>query len=128
MPPKPSTTFIRADPDREYLVLLTELPSKRWRDLGVLLLYTWRIQRQLRRASGLLGHSLLARLSRKQFLTLPVWEGEGVLQQLVADVPHVGVMKAFRAKIARPRFIRWSIRGDEIPPDWHVAFEKRNGT
>lgn len=128
MPPKPWTTFIRADPDREYLVLLTELPLKRWRDLGVLLIYTWRIQGQLRRTPGLLGYSLLARVSRKQFWTLSVWEGEGVLQQFVAEEPHVGTMKALRAKISQPRFIRWSIRGDQIPPDWQVAFEKRNAT
>jgi hypothetical protein len=34
MPAKPWVTFGMPDPDREYFVLLSELPLKRFRDLG----------------------------------------------------------------------------------------------
>jgi hypothetical protein len=37
MPPKPWTTLIRPDPDREYLVLLSEAVLRRFRELGVFL-------------------------------------------------------------------------------------------
>jgi hypothetical protein len=43
MPAKPWATFRQPAPEREYLVLLTALPLQRFRDLGVFLLYTWRI-------------------------------------------------------------------------------------
>nr|CAP47601.1 putative integron gene cassette protein [uncultured bacterium] len=126
MPAKPWVQFNRPDPNREYLVLLGELQLKRWRDLGALLFYTWRIQGQLRGASGLLGYSMLARLLQKQFWTLSVWEGEGTLHQFVVENPHGEVMKALRAKMDQPRFVRWNIRGSEIPPGWQVALAKRN--
>ena len=40
MPTKPWATFRQPDPERDYLVLLTVLPLKRFRDLGAFLLYT----------------------------------------------------------------------------------------
>ena len=46
MPTKPWVTFRRPDPEREYLVLLSELPLQRFRDLAAFFLYSWRIQRQ----------------------------------------------------------------------------------
>jgi len=55
VPAKPWGTFRPPDPAREHLVLLSELPVKRFRDLGVFLLYTWRIQGQLRHMPGVLG-------------------------------------------------------------------------
>ena len=58
MPTKPWVTFRRPDPDREYLALLSELPLKRFRDLGAFLRYTWRIQGQLRQTPGFLGYCL----------------------------------------------------------------------
>jgi hypothetical protein len=67
VPAKPWVTLRRLDPDREYLVLLSELPLKRFRDLGAFLLYTWRIQAQLRHTPGLLGYSLLAHILERQF-------------------------------------------------------------
>ena len=46
MPTKPWVTFRRPDPEREYLVLLSELPLQRFRDLAAFFLCSWRIQRQ----------------------------------------------------------------------------------
>jgi hypothetical protein len=115
VPAKPWVTFRRPDPDGEYLVLLSELPLKRLRDLGAFLLYTWRIQGQLRRTSGLLGYSLLARIRKRQFWTLPVWEGEATLHQFVIENPHGQVMIALREKMDQTRFVRWSMRGSEFP-------------
>ena len=72
MPTKPWVTFRRPDPEREYLVLLSELPLQRLRDLAAFFLYAWRIQRQLRQTPGLRGYSLLAPILRRQFWTLSV--------------------------------------------------------
>ena len=106
MPPKPWVTLRRPDPEREYLVLLSELPLQRFRDLAAFLLYTWRIQSQLRRTPGLLGSSLLARILRRQFWTLSVWDGETALQQCVVEPPHGPVVLALREQMGQTHFVR----------------------
>src|SRR4051794_680015 len=122
MPTKPWVTLRQPDPEREYLVLLSELPLQRLRDLGAFLLYTWRIQGQLRHTPGLLGYSLQARILKRQFWTLSVWEGEAALHQFVVENPHGQVMTALRDKMGQTRFVRWSTRGSVFPPDWREAF------
>jgi hypothetical protein len=126
LPTKPWVTFHRPDPEREYLVLLSELPLKRWRDLGLFLLCTWRIQGQLRRTPGLLGYSLLAHILQRRFWTLSVWDGEAALQQFVIARPHGHVMRALREKIDQTRFVRWRMRGAELPPRWPDALARRD--
>jgi hypothetical protein len=125
VPTKPWVTCHRPDPDREYLVLLTELPLKRFRDVGAFLLYTWRIQRQLHRTPGLLGYSLRARIFKRQFWTLSVWAGEAALRQFVGANPHAQVMTALREKMDQTRFVRWNMRGAEFPPRWREALTRR---
>jgi hypothetical protein len=124
MPAKPWVTFRQPAPEREYLVLLTALPLKRFRDLGAFLLYTWRIQGQLRWTPGLLGYSLLAHILQRQFWTLSVWEGETALQQFVGTHPHGYVMQALREKMGQTRFVRWRIRDSEFPPRWQDALAR----
>jgi hypothetical protein len=126
VPTKPWVTFHQPDPDREYLVLLSELPLQRFRDLGVFLLYTWRIQGQLRRTPGVLGYSLLAHIFKRQFWTLSVWESEAALQQFVVDHPHSQVMTALQGKMGQTHFVRWSIRGSAFPPNWQDALTRRD--
>jgi hypothetical protein len=126
MPAKPWVTFRRPDLEGEYLVLLSALPLKRFRDLGVFLLYTWRIQGQLRRTPGLLGYSLLARMLQWQFWTLSVWEGEAALQQFVVENPHGQVMRALQEKMGQTHFVRWSMRGSEFPPSWQEALARQD--
>ena len=126
MPAKPWVTFRQPDPDREYLVLLSELPLQCFRDLGVFLLYTWRIQGQLRRTPGVLGYSLLAHIFKRQFWTLSVWESEAALQQFVVDNPHGEVMTALQGKMGQTHFMRWSIRGSAFPPSWQDALTRRD--
>jgi hypothetical protein len=55
MPAKPWATFRPPDPGREYLALLTELPLARFRDLDKFLLYTLRIEAQLKKTAGVVG-------------------------------------------------------------------------
>src|SRR5262249_54945948 len=105
MPTKPWVTVHQPDPMQEYLVLLTELPLKRWRDLGAFLLYTWRIQGQLRHTPGLLGYALRAHICTRQFWTLAAWEGEAALQQFVGEQPHGHVMMALRGKMAQSHLL-----------------------
>ena len=60
----------------------------------MIVLYSTRIRRQLRVSSGLIGYSLRARITSKQFWTLSVWEDAADLQAFVVGPPHVAIMKA----------------------------------
>jgi hypothetical protein len=104
---------------------LSELPLKRFRDLGAFLRYTWRIQGQLRQTPGLLGYSLRAHILKRQFWTLSVWEGDAALRRFVTENPHGHVMAALRGKMDRTRFVRWGMRGAEFPPRWREALTRR---
>ena len=126
MPTKPWVTLSQPDPQQEYLVLLSELPLQRFRDLGAFLLYTWRIQGQVRCTPGLLGYSLRAHIRKRQFWTLSVWEGEAALHQFVVENPHGQVMTALREKMGQTRFVRWNTRGSEFPLRWREAFARRS--
>ena len=125
MPAKPWVTYRQPEANREYLALLSELPLKRFRTLPVFLVYTWRIQAQLRRSPGLVGYSLFARLLRKKFWTLSVWESDAALREFVTRMPHSGVMTALQARMAETRFVRWNIRGSEYPPRWRDTLKRR---
>ena len=126
MPARPWLTLSQPDPEREYLVLLTALPLKRWRDLGAFFLYTWHIHGQLKRTPGLLGYSMLAHIVQRRFWTLSVWEGEGALHRFVVDNPHDQVVAALRRKMERTHFVRWTIRGSEIPLNWREALARED--
>ncbi len=124
MPALPWKTFHTVEPTREYLVLLSELPVKSYTAFPRLLRLTFQVQQQLGRSPGLIGYSLFARLRRKQFWTLSVWEDEEALMEFVEAVPHRTVMSALRPDLGPTQFIRWAIRGDAYPPTWHGALAR----
>ena len=126
MPTKPWVTFRQPDPTQEYLVLLTVLPLKRFRDLGAFVVYTLRIVGQLQRTPGVLGYSLLAHVFQSRFWTLSVWESEAALQQFVAENPHDMAMRALQGKMDQTHFVWWSARGSAFPPSWQDALARQN--
>jgi quinol monooxygenase YgiN len=128
MPTKPWTTFYRPDDHQKYLVLLTELPLRRFRDLSGFMGYTFRIISQLKSTSGVVGYSFLGRFFQRRFRTLSVWEDEAALRAFVRQTPHLAAMKAMQGKMTKTRFIRWRIRGSEYPPRWSEALSRQSET
>jgi hypothetical protein len=121
LPTTPWKSFRPADPDREYLMMFSYLPLKRWSALPPFLLHTARIARQLRTANGLLGYSLLARPMAREFFTLSVWENEGALNTFVRAAPHSDIMTKLIPHMGQTRFVKRRIKGSEIPPGWDYA-------
>jgi quinol monooxygenase YgiN len=122
----PWKTLSRPEPDREYLGLVSTLPLRRFRDVARFLIYSSRIQEQLRTTPGLIGYSMMASVWSKRFRTLSVWEDESALQRFVGTAPHVGVMGALQGKMGRTTFVRWRIRGSECPPRWDDALRRES--
>ena len=124
MPALPWQSVRPADPDREYLVLLTHLPLRAFWMIPRFLAYAQQIQRQLKSSRGLIGYSLLARPLQKKFWTLSAWEDEGALMGFVQHPPHVQTMSALAPQMGRPRFDRWHAKGGDIPPTWPDALQR----
>jgi hypothetical protein len=121
---KPWRSFMPADPDREYLALLTYLPLKRFQAVPRFLWYTFQVFRQLSRARGLIGYSMEMRPLHRQFWTLSAWEGEDVLQEFVGRLPHAGIMRALAPSMGETAFLRWRIAGSALPLTWAEAHSR----
>lgn len=120
----PWRTLVSPDSEAEYLALLTYLPLRRFRTIPKFLRYVRAIQGQLNGAEGLVGYSLKARLLPRKFWTLSVWRDEGALMRFVTQDPHRHSMGALRPHMAQTEFIRWRLKGSEVPPSWEGALRR----
>lgn len=124
MPTLPWRSFNAAAPDQECVVLLSYLPLRRSWHIPQFLLYTARIAAQLRKSKGLLGYSLRAELGPKRFWTLSAWQHEGALQAFVRAELHSQTMRAMASRMGATRFIRWTVKGSELPTIWEEALKR----
>ena len=127
MPEKKWQSFAKPNPDKEYLALISYLPLKSFWKLPTFLSYTLAIERQLKESRGIIGYSLLAHLLFKKFWTLSVWEDEGALMEFVRKGEHKETMIGLRGRLGNTKFVKWKVRGSEIPPPWEHAFRHLEG-
>jgi quinol monooxygenase YgiN len=120
----PWQSYSRAAPERDYVVLLSFLPLNSAWQLPRLVLSMTRVRRQLRTSPGLIGYSLAAQLGAKQFWTLSVWEDEAALRTFVAAPPHLPVMTTMSPYLGKTRFVRWNVKGTELPLQWDDALKR----
>ncbi len=112
------------EPDREYLALLSYLPLKRYRTIPRFIGYTGRIKAQLDESRGVVGYSVRAQILKCDFWTLSVWENESRLMEFVRHGFHSGVMIVLRQDMGATNFVRWMVRGADIPPAWDDALRR----
>ena len=82
------------------------------------------VMRQLAAAQGLVAYSLLARPIAKNFWTLSVWEDEASLQDFINDPPHVRLMTSLTPHMRQTKFVRWTVKGSELPLAWDDALRQ----
>lgn len=123
MPAKPWQTLASSDPNANYVALISYLPLKSLWKVLPFLVYTARITKQLERAEGLLGYSLLAHFS-KRFWTLSAWRNEEALQNFVHKAPHLQIMSALAYHMAGTKFVRWPVKGSELPLRWEEGLAR----
>jgi hypothetical protein len=127
MPASPWKVLRPAAPGHEYLILLSYLPLRRFRDFPAFVGHDLRVTRQLRDARGLIGYSKLGRPWVKRFWTLSAWEDESALEAFVRAGAHSRAMADMPPRMGSTRFIRWSLRGSALPPDWADALRRWRG-
>ena len=124
MPASPWKSYAAADSNREYLVLGSYLPLLRFSATFRFARLVAEVRRQLARAKGLVGYSMLGRPWAREYWTLSVWEDETALQVFVAEHPHVDIMSAIAPDMGTTRFVRWQVPGSALPPGWPEALRR----
>ena len=89
-----------------------------------ILLHKRRIVAQLQQTPGVIGLAMIARPLRKQFWTLSAWESDDALRAFVAAGSHADTMHAMTPHVGATRFVRWKLRGADVPPRWNDAFDR----
>jgi hypothetical protein len=124
MPASPWRTFGSPELEREYVALLSYLPLKSYLRIPVFFFYTTQVVKQLASAEGVLGHSVLARPLSKQFWTLSAWKDEAALRTFVQHPPHVRIMTALAPHMGETKFVRWKVKGSQLPLSWEDALRR----
>jgi quinol monooxygenase YgiN len=124
MPASPWRTFGASDPNGEFVALLSYLPLKSYWRVLPFFLYTAQVVKQLASAEGLLGYSVLARPFSKRFWTLSAWNSEAALRTFVNHPPHVRIMTALTPYMDKTDFVRWMVKGSELPLQWDDALRR----
>ena len=125
MPSSPWKWCRQARPEREYLVLLSVLPLKRFSRIPWFLLHTLRVAGQLAAAGGLVGYSLNAEPLAKRFWTLSVWEDDAALRAFVGTPPRAQAMRVMTPHMGGVR--RWEAQDDGVRRLGHARCERRSG-
>lgn len=111
-------------PGGDFVALLSYLPLKSYWRIPWFFLYTAQVMKQLASAEGLLGYSVLARPLAKRFWTLSAWESEATLRAFVQHPPHVRIMTKLTPYMGETKFVRWTVRGSELPLRWDDALRR----
>ena len=121
MPTTPWKAYRSVKLDGEFLALLSYLPLARLRKVPQFFRHSRDILTQLDHAVGLIGYSLRTQLFRRHFWTLSVWEDDNALMNFVRTTPHAKVMETLKGHMGATRFVRWTLKGASVPPDWQGA-------
>jgi hypothetical protein len=120
----PWIKFAAPDTNREYFALLSHLPLNKYRAIPAFLKFTFQIQRQLGFTPGIVGYSLRAKPSSRNFWTLSAWENEQVLKDFVVKLPHGQAMKTMTPHMGPTKFTKWKVLGSDLPLRWEEAMER----
>ena len=120
----PWITFAPADANREYLALLSYLPLNKYSAVPSFFRFSFQVQKQLRGTLGVIGYSLRAQVSSRNFWTLSVWEDQKILMEFVAKLPHGEARRDMTPHMGRTRLTRWKVTGSSLPLSWSEAMQR----
>jgi|SRR5215472_11239344 len=124
MPASPWRTFGAPNPAVEFTALLSYLPLKSYWRVLPFFLNSAKVVRQLASAQGLVGYSFLAHPLSREFWTLSAWKNEDALRSFVQHPPHVRIMTAMTPHMGETKFVRWMVKGSQLPLNWEEALRR----
>ena len=96
----------------------------RYRTVPRVLRNTRRIEAQLAESDGLVGYALRAKLFRRRFWAVAVWESDESLQAFVDSDPHAGVKTSLKGEMEESWFETFDVKSEEIPIDIDEALAR----
>ena len=112
------------EPGREYLALLSYLPLEGYRKIVNMMRRSRAVSKQLANTPGLVGFTFRAKLLRHRFWTLSAWEDERALMTFVGKAPHLDAMTVLQQHMGETAFVRWRVRGADLPLRWDEALRR----
>lgn len=121
MPTLPWTTLGEPAPDAEAYVMASRFEVRSVKDVPRFFLKSLSAWRQVTRAPGAYGASLIAQPFRRTFWTLSAWEDEEALYRYARTEPHRSIMTGLRSTTKGSAFTFWQVPADGLPVDWAEA-------
>jgi Domain of unknown function (DUF3291) len=104
--------------------LVSFLPRRSYWSVFSFIKQSGMVQNQLKGSKGLVGYSMKAQILGKKAWTLSVWEDETALQDFVHRAPHADIMRKPILQPGKSKFVRFSLAGSSVPPNWDEALER----
>ena len=124
-PPNPWKQLAEVVPDREYLAFTSRFALRSaWR-VPAFIGASFGIMKQIEAAPGAAGYSLGSHLPGLYFYTLSAWDDDESLRAFSRALQHGQALRTFHRDLRAPSpFIRWRVRGSELPLRWDDALAR----
>jgi hypothetical protein len=124
-PPQPWKPLTPVDPEQTYLAFTSRFALRSVLRLPAFIAASLKIMKQVEAAPGALGYSLGAHLPGLYFYTLSAWVDDDSLRAFSRAVQHGEALQSFHRDMRLPSpFIRWAVRGTDLPLQWSDALER----
>ncbi|WP_329119277.1 DUF3291 domain-containing protein [Streptomyces sp. NBC_01465] len=121
MPTLPWTTPSSPEGHETALIMASRFEVRSPKDVPRFFLNSLAAWRQVRKAPGCFGASLVARPVKRTFQTLSAWESREQLMTYVRTEPHRSIMKSMRPTMRDSTFVYWDASAADLPISWAEA-------
>ncbi|MFD7029572.1 DUF3291 domain-containing protein [Streptomyces sp. NPDC059917] len=103
------------------LIMASRFEVRSFKDVPRFFFHSLMVWRQVRKAPGAFGASLVARPLKRTFQTLSAWEGREQLTTFVKAEPHRSTMTSMRPTMSGSTFVFWDADAAQLPISWAEA-------
>ena len=120
----PWVTPNKPEASAEALVMASRLQVKSLINVPGFLIRSLFVWRQVRKAPGAFGASLIADPVRGVFWTLSAWESREALYRFAASEPHRGIVQKLKPGMRVSHFTFWTVDSSQLPIKWKDAKQR----
>ncbi|MFE2288881.1 DUF3291 domain-containing protein [Streptomyces sp. NPDC059443] len=121
MPTLPWTVPNPPEGHEAALIMASRFEVRSFKDVPRFFLNALAAWRQVRKAPGAFGASLVARPFKRTFQTLSAWESREQLMAFVKTEPHRSIMTTMRPTMSNATFLFWDASVADLPISWAEA-------